>query len=94
VNVTPDFDALIDRDTAAYAAKVKPSAVAMWVSRGWRDPTTGERRKLEASGRNWRGGHLYRYGDVMAAELATRRKGRPRDWAALNANSSGMARAS
>ncbi len=90
----PDFDALIDRDTAAFAAKVTPSAVAMWVSRGWTDPRTGERRKLEAKGRDWQGRHLYRYGDVMAAEQATRRRGRRRDWSTLDANSSGMAHAS
>lgn len=89
----PDFDALIDRDTAAFAAKVKPSAVAMWVSRGWIDSATGERRKLASRGRNWQGCHLYRYGDVMDAERATRRTGRPRDWTVLNINSSGMAHA-
>lgn len=88
------FDVLIDRDTAAFVAKVKPSAVTSWASRGWIDPGTGERRKLEAQGRDWQGRHLYRHGDVLAAEQATRRRGRRRDWAALNVNSSGMARAS
>ena len=88
----PDFEALIDRDTAAYAAKVKPSAIGMWVSRGWKDPDTGERRKLERRGTDWQGRHLYRYGDVMAAERATRRRGRQRDWSVLNLNS-GMAHA-
>lgn len=85
---------LLTRDLAALAAGVKPSAVAMWASRGWVDPATGERRKLEPASRDWRGRPLYRYGDVMAAEQATRRRGRQRDkvkWQALNVNSSGMA---
>lgn len=87
----PDFDALIDREAAAFAAKVTPSAVAMWVSRGWIDPASGERRKLEPAGADWRGRHLYRYGDVMTAEQATRRRGRTRDWTSINLNSTGMA---
>jgi hypothetical protein len=90
VSVISDFDALIDRETAACAAKVTPSAVAMWVSRGWLDPQTGDRRTLESRGRDWQGRHLYRYSDVMAAERATRRTGRPRNWSFLNVNSSGM----
>lgn len=86
-------DALITRDLAAHAAGVKPSAVNMWTSRGWIDPATGERHKLEVVKKDWRGRCLYRYGDVMAAEKATRRRGRKRDWSALNANTSGMAHA-
>jgi hypothetical protein len=66
----------------------------MWVSRGWVDPETGERRKLETRGSNWQGRHLYRYGDVMTAERATRRKGRRRDRSALDLNSAGMTHAS
>ena len=86
-------DALLTRDLAAHAAQVKPSSVAMWASRGWVDPGTGERRKLEPADRDWRGRPLYRYGDVMAAESATRRRGRSRtgpSWTALDVNSSGM----
>lgn len=86
----PDFDALIDRETAAHAANVKPSAIAMWVSRGWVDPDTGSRRYLAAAGRDWQGRHLYRYADIAAAERATRRRGRRRDWAVLNLNSARM----
>ncbi|WP_045740882.1 hypothetical protein [Actinoplanes rectilineatus] len=76
--MTPDFDALIDRDTAAHAARVSPSSITSWVSRGWRDPDTGDRHKLERRGTDPWGRHLYRYGDVMAAERATRRRGRTR----------------
>lgn len=86
-------DARLTRDLAAYAAGVKTSAVAMWVSRGWVDPTTGERRKLEVAARDWRGRPLFRYADVMAAEQATRRRGRKRDtqhWTELDMNSGGM----
>jgi hypothetical protein len=88
---------LLNRDLAAYAAGVKPSAVAMWASRGWVNPATGQRRFLEVADRDWRGRPLYRYLDVMAAEQATRRRGRPRDkakWTDLDINSAGMAQAS
>lgn len=87
----------LTRDLAAHAAGVTASTVAMWASRGWVDPITGERRKLEVAARDWRGRPLFRYADVMAAEQATRRRGRQRDkdkWRALNINSSGMAHAS
>ena len=84
-------DARLTRDLAAHAAEVKPSTVAMWASRGWVDPGSGERRKLEPVAYDWRGRPLYRYGDVMAAESATRRRGRPRtgprSWTALDVNS-------
>jgi hypothetical protein len=84
---------LLHRDLAAYAAGVKPSTVAMWASRGWVDPDSGERRRLEPAGRDWRGRPLYAYADVMAAERGTRRRGRrrdPRHWDDLDTNSSGM----
>lgn len=81
---------LLTRDLAAHAANVSGSTVAMWASRGWKDPATGEHHKLEAASRDWRGRPLYRYADVMAAERATRRRGRRRDWAALNLNSVGL----
>ncbi len=90
VTVLPDFDALIDRDTAAYAAKVKPSSITSWVSRGWKDPETGERRKLERRAVDSVGRHLDRYGDVVAAERATRGRGKARDWSLLDVNSAGM----
>lgn len=87
-------DARLTRDLAAHAAGVQPTAIAMWVSRGWIDRTTGQRRHLEVAARDWRGRPLFRYADVMAAEEGTRGRGRARvkrtDWTALNANSSGM----
>jgi hypothetical protein len=88
---------LLPRDLAAHAAGVKGSTVAMWASRGWSDPDDGERRTLEVAGRDWRGRPLYRYADVMAAEQATRRRGRKRDrqhWTALDVNSAGFPLAS
>lgn len=91
----PD-DALLTRDVAAHAAGVKLSAITMWTSRGWVDPVTRERRKLEIVKRDWRGRALFRHADVMAAEQATRRRGRKRDkdkWRALDVNSAGMAHA-
>lgn len=87
---------LLTRDLAAHAANVSGSTVAMWASRGWTDPSSGERRILEVDSRDWRGRPLYRYADVMAAEKATRRRGRKRDkakWAALDINSAGMLQA-
>lgn len=84
---------LLTRDLAAHAAGVSGSTVAMWASRGWHDPATGEHRLLEVAERNWRNRPLYRYSDVMAAEQATRRRGRRRDtqnWLALDQNSAGM----
>lgn len=85
----------LTRDLAAHAAGVKVSTVAMWASRGWVDPNTQERRVLEVAGRDWRGRPLFRYADVMAAEQATRRRGRQRDkakefWASLDINSAGL----
>lgn len=90
-------DVLLTRDIAAHAAGVKPSSITMWTSRGWLDPVTGQRRKLDVVRHDWRGRALFRYTDVMLAEQATRRRGRKRDkakWDALNVNSSGMAHAS
>lgn len=84
---------LLTRDLAAHAAGVSGSTVAMWASRGWADPTTGEHLVLKVAGRDWRKRPLYRYADVMAAERATRRRGRRRGtqaWAALDHNSSGL----
>ena len=69
----------LSRELAAHAAGVKVSTIAMWVSRGWADPATGERHTLEVAARDWRGRPLFRYADVMAAEKATRRRGRKRD---------------
>lgn len=83
----------LPRDVAAHAAGVSPETVKKWASRGWVDPDTGERRTLPVAGRDWRGHPLYRYTDVMAAERATRRRGRKRGqqhWAAMNINSAGM----
>lgn len=84
---------LLTRDLAAHAAGVSGSTVAMWASRGWTDPASGERRILEVAGRDWRNRPLYHYADVMAAERATRRRGRRRGsqaWALLDRNSSGL----
>lgn len=97
VPMTDPARALITRDVAAHAAGVKTSAITMWTSRGWKDPATGEHHTLAIAGRDWRGRALFRYADVMAAEQATRRRGRQRDkakWSTLNGNSSGMAHAS
>ena len=90
-------DALIHTDLAAHAAGVSESTIGMWAARGWIDPSTGERRKLEVADRDWRNRPLYRYADVMAAEQATRRRGRrrgTRDWASLDVNSAGLPAAS
>lgn len=74
------MDAHISRQDAAHLAGVDPQVISMWAYAGWKDPTTGERRRLEVVDRDWRKRPFYRYGDVMAAEQATRRsaKGRPR----------------
>jgi hypothetical protein len=88
---------LLYTDLAAHAAGVSLSTIGMWVSRGWKDPGSGEQRRLEPAGRDWRGRPLYRYTDVMAAEQATRRRGRKRDrqhWVALDVNSAGFPLAS
>ncbi len=86
-------DRLLHRDLAAHAVNVSGSTVAMWASRGWKDPATGGHRKLEVADRDWRGRPLYRYADVLAAEQATRRRGRRRDsakWAALDVDPGGF----
>jgi hypothetical protein len=88
---------LLTRDLAAHAAGVSGSAVAMWASRGWTDPCTGEHHVLEVADRDWRKRPLYRYADVMAAERATRRRGRRRGtqhWVSLDRNSAGLSVAS
>jgi hypothetical protein len=84
---------LLTRDLAAHAAGVSGSTVAMWASRGWTDPVTGEHHTLEVAGRDWRKRPLYRFADVMTAEKATRRRGRKRgriDWTLLDVNSAGI----
>jgi hypothetical protein len=95
VGVTVNELPTLTRDLAAHAAGVKPDTVTMWASRGYVCPQTGERRWLAVAERDWRGRPLYAYADVMAAERATRRRGRRRDgqWVALDVNSSGMRRA-
>ena len=83
---------LLTRDLAAHAAGVSGSTIARWASRGWNDPATGKRHVLEVADRDWRKRPLYRYADVMAAEKATRRRGRRRDsqaWTFLDHNSAG-----
>jgi hypothetical protein len=87
---------LLHTDVAAHAAGVTESTIGMWASRGWKDPVTGERRYLEVAKRDWQKRPMYRYADVMAAEKATRRRGRSRkriNWPALDVNSSGMSHA-
>lgn len=78
--MTPRYDAHITRAEAAAAARVDPHVISLWATQGWKDPATGERRRLEVVDRDWRGRPHYRYGDVVAAEAATRRnkRGRPR----------------
>ncbi len=85
-----DQPVLLPRDIAAHAAGVQPDTVKKWTTRGWVDPDTGQRRFLKVADRDWRGNPLYDYPDVMAAEKATRRRGRkrgPQHWAALNVKS-------
>lgn len=91
------LDAHVSRQDAALAAHVDPQVVSMWAYAGWIDPTTGERRKLQVVARDWRKRPLYRYGDVLEAERATRNsaKGRPRraralPWADTDLNSNGI----
>ncbi len=86
-------DRLLHRDVAAHAASVSPTTISIWASRGWVDPSTGERRVLEVAERDWRGRPLYRHADVLAAEQATRRRGRKRDsakWLELDVNPGGF----
>ena len=92
MGVPVNGDALLRKDVAAHAAGVSVSTVAMWASRGWTDPDTGQLHNLQVADRDWRGRPLYRYADVMAAEKATRRRGRRRGaaWAVLDVNSAGM----
>ncbi len=93
------MDAHLSRQDAAHAARVDPQVISMWAYQGWIDPATGERRKLQVIARDWRNRPFYRYGDVLAAEAATRTssKGRrrrpqpaPKSWAALDLNSADM----
>lgn len=74
------YDAHITRQQAATAAGVDPHVISLWATQGWKDPATGQRRRLEVVDRDWRGRPFYRYGDVVTAEAATRRnnRGRPR----------------
>lgn len=98
--MTPNLEAGLTRAQAALAASVPPATVSMWALRGWVDPD-GATRRLTVVGTDRRGGRLYRYGDILAAEAATRnnpnsRRGTTRrdvqGWAALDVNSSGMQR--
>ncbi|MEU4558546.1 hypothetical protein AB0F72_09150 [Actinoplanes sp. NPDC023936] len=80
MTVPAGLDAHLSRQDAAHAAQVDPHVISLWASQGWRDPATGERRRLDVVHRDWRGRPYYRYGDVVAAEAATRqnKRGRPR----------------
>lgn len=80
VTMPARYDAHISRRDAAHLARVDPHVISLWATQGWKDPDTGERRRLDVADRDWRGRPLYRYSDVVAAEAATRNsaRGRPR----------------
>jgi hypothetical protein len=76
----PDRDDTgVPRQFAAVRLGVTPHTVSMWALRGYEttvvDETTGEsrteHRRVRAVGW-WRGARLYRWGDLVEAEHATR----------------------
>jgi len=95
----PNLEAGLTRAQAAQAVGVPPATVSMWALRGWLG-SDGVHHRLTVIGTDVRGGRLYRYGDILAAETATRRnpnsrrgtkqRRSPGDWAALDVNSGGM----
>lgn len=93
--MSPNFNAGLSRAQAALAASVSPATVSMWALRGWTN-RDGTQQSLTVVGRDSRGGRLYRYGDILAAEAATRRNPNSRrgttrrDWADLDVNSAGL----
>ncbi len=69
--MTPaNLDAGLPRALAAQAVHVTPGMVSMWAQRGWYD-ADGTHRTLRTVGHG-RHGRLYRYGDLLDAERATR----------------------
>jgi hypothetical protein len=72
---TADLDAGLPRSLAAAAVRVSPHVVSMWALRGWID-LDGTHRKLTVVGHDFKGQRLYRFGDVLEAERATRRNRR------------------
>jgi hypothetical protein len=66
-----DENAGVPRSVAADRLGVSPHTVSMWALRGWRDPD-GTHRRLSVVGRDRRQ-RLYRWGDLLDAERATRR---------------------
>lgn len=79
-------DVGVPRSFAAARLGVNPHTVSMWVQRGWVD-AAGVKHKVRTVG--WfRGGRLYRWGDLVEAEWATRnnrRSTRHRDRAPVGA---------
>lgn len=69
--LTANPDAGLPRALAARAVSVTPGMVSMWAQRGWYDQD-GAHHTLTVVGHHRTLGRLYRYGDLLAAEKATR----------------------
>lgn len=66
-----NLEAGLSRAQAAMVLNVAGSTVSMWALRGWIDPD-GTQRYLTVVGRGPRNARLYRLGDLLEAERATR----------------------
>lgn len=85
ISLDANPDAMVTRSEGAYLLGVDPAVIGMWRARGWVErepdldgkPTKGQRRYLTVK-RAPDGTLRYRLGDLVAAELHTRRSKTPR----------------
>lgn len=67
-----DPDALVTATEAASKLKVSIAVICMWRNKGWIDPATGKRTRLDVAAQIGRS-KLYRWTDLQIAERDTRR---------------------
>ena len=72
-----DRDGLVTASTAADRLGISLQVIHAWRTKGWLNPATGERIRLQDRGRRGRS-RLYRWGDLCEAERTTRRSPKSR----------------
>lgn len=67
------LDQLMTATAASMRLRITRATITNWATRGYRD-SNGERRLLEPAGLNDHQKPMFRFRDILAAELATRAK--------------------